>query len=696
MGRFTNFEDRFFGYILHHKKITMTAFLVFAVICLIMMLAVTVNYSLSDYLPKDSESKKALSIMEDEFDTPLPNANVLIKDISITEALEYKEKIEDVDGVSYVMWLDDAVDVKVPLSEADTQTVEMYYKDGNALMMVTIDAGVEVAVSDEIYDIIGPSNAISGDAIDSANAQRLTAKETGTAMLIAVPLITILLLVSTGSFAEPLFFFAAIGVAILMNLGTNLIWGDVSFLTQAIAPILQLAVSLDYAIFLLHSFNHHRSLKEDPEHAMLAALKDSFSTIAASAATTLFGFLALTFMEFGIGSDMGTGLVKGVLFSFLSVMIFFPCLVLQLYPIIDKTRHRDLMHKFKSLGKNILKVKIPIFILVIVIIAPAWLAQNNGDFKYGSANLGEGNRTGRDTEMVANEFGEAREVVIIVPNDDPGREKNLVEEIEKLDYVRNIMSYSATVGAEIPSGFLDSSDIEQFYSEDYSRIIVYTMTQGEGDVAFSLVQDIRDIVGEYYPSGAYVGGLTPTVYDMKEVVTSDNIMVNFIAIISIGLVIMLTFRSLTFPILLVMAIETSIWINLSVPYFTDTPISYIGYLIVSTVQLGATVDYAILMASNYKKKRRTMIKDEAIAFAVNDSFNSILISAAILSMAGFSLAMTSTNPMVSEMGMLLCRGTIMSFVMVIFFLPAAFSICDKIIGKTTYKADFLYEEGLSS
>lgn len=696
MGRLNNFEDRFFGYILHHKKITMTAFLIFAVICFILMLGVTVNYSLSDYLPKDSESKKALSIMEDEFDTPLPNASVMIKDISITEALEYKEKIAAVEGVSYVMWLDDAVDIKVPLNEADSQTVDMYYKDGNALMMVTIDSGVEVAVSDEIYEIIGPNNAVSGDAIDGANAQRLTAKETGTAMLIAVPLITILLLLSTGSFAEPLFFFAAIGVAILMNLGTNLIWGDVSFLTQAIAPILQLAVSLDYAIFLLHSFNHHRSQMDDAEKAMLLALKESFSTISASAATTLFGFLALTFMEFGIGSDMGTGLVKGVLFSFLSVMIFFPCLVLQLYPIIDKTRHRDLMHKFKSLGKNILKIKIPIFILILVIAVPAWLAQNNSDFMYGSANLGDGNRTGRDTKMVAKEFGEAREVVILIPNDDPGRESKMVEEIEQLDYIRNVMSYTATVGSQIPSEFLDSSDIEQFYSEDYSRIIAYTMTQGEGDIAFSVVENIRDTVEKYYDSDAYVGGITPTVYDMRDVVTTDNIMVNLIAIISIGLVIMLTFRSLTFPFILVLAIETSIWINLSVPYFADKPISYIGYLIVSTVQLGATVDYAILMASNYKKKRRTMTKNDAIAFAVNDSFNSILISAAILSMAGFSLAMTSTNPMVSEMGMLLCRGTIMSFIMVIFFLPAAFSICDKIIGKTTYKSGFLYEDRLNS
>lgn len=691
MGGFVSFEDRFYGFIIHHRKTVIGIFVAFSLVCLVLMLLVKVNYSLTDYLPLESESKQALEVMDDEFDTPMPNANVLIKDVSITEALEYKSKIENVDGVSYVMWLDDAADVKAPLSEADPQTVDMYYQNGNALMMITIDAGVEVEVSDEIYKIIGKENAISGQSIDSANAQRLTAKETGAAMMIAIPLIVILLVVSTGSFAEPFFFFAAIGLAILMNLGTNIIWGDVSFLTQAIAPILQLAVSLDYAIFLLHSFNNHRAQNEDVELAMMLALKESFSTVAASAATTLFGFLALTFMEFGIGSDMGTGLVKGVAFSFFSVMIFFPCLVLQFYVIIDKTRHKNWMHSFKKLGQNILKVRVPIFIIIVLIIVPVYLAQSNGDYQYGSANLGEGNRTGRDADMVAEEFGEATEVVILVPRGEPGKEKMLTEDIENMKYVRNVISYTEMVGSEIPGEFPDSGDLKQFYSDDYCRLIAYTTTQGEGDAAFSLIENIRNAVGNYYDNDTYVGGQTPTVLDMKNVVTKDNVMVNMIALISIGLVIMLTFRSLTFPILLVMTIETSIWISLSVPYFTDTSISYIGYLVVSTVQLGATVDYAILMASNYKSRRRIMPKNEAISSAVNDSFNSILISAGILSMAGLSLALSSSNPMVSEMGMLLCRGTILSFVMVIFFLPSAFSICDRIIEKTTYKAGFIKE-----
>lgn len=695
MAKFLNFEDKFYSSIVRHRKTTIVLFVAVAVVCLVLMMMVSVNYNLSDYLPSGAESKKALNIMSDEFDSPMPNANVMIKDIGLTEALEYKEKIEKIDGVSYVMWLDDAVDLKVPLSLADQETVDMYYNDGDALFMVTVDSGVEVRVIDELYELIGPDNAISGDAADGANAQRLTSKETATAMAIAVPLILILLLLSTSSFAEPFFFFAAIGIAICMNMGSNIIMGEVSFLTQAIAPILQLAVSLDYAIFLLHSFNARRMETDNQEQAMIMALKDSFPTVAASAATTMFGFLALSFMEFAIGADMGSGLVRGVIFSFFSVMILFPCLVLQFYKIIDKTSHRNIMHKFTSLGKNILKARIPIFLIVILLLVPAYLAQSSSEFQYSMGNLGEGSRVGRDSTMVSKSFGDAKEVVILVPRGDQGREKLLTDELENLDYVRNIIGYTNSVGAEIPGEFPDSRDLEQFYSEDYSRIIVYVNTAGEGDIAFSVVENIREVTAKYYDEDSYVGGRTPTVFDMKEIITKDNFLVNMIAIIAIGLVIMITFKSLTLPILLVLTIETSIWINLSIPYFTSTPLSYIGYLICSTVQLGATVDYAILLASKYTAKRRIMPKIEAIAFAVNDSFNSILISAGILSMAGFSLAMTSSNAMVQEMGELLARGTIMSFIMVIFFLPSALSICDKIIDKTTWRSSFKYDKEVS-
>lgn len=695
MGKFLNIEDKFYSSIIHHRKTTIIVFVAAAVVCLVLMMMVSVNYRLSDYLPAGTESKEALEIMDEEFDTPMPNANVLIKDVSLTEAQEYKKKIENVDGVSNVMWLDDAVDIRTPLSEANQETVDMYYQNGDALMMVTIDDGVEVDATDDIYEIIGPDNAVSGEAVDSANAQRLTAKETATAMGIAVPLILILLLLSTGSFAEPFFFFAVIGIAILMNMGSNIIMGEVSFLTQAIAPILQLAVSLDYAIFLLHSFNKHRQDTDDQERAMIMALKESFPTVAASAATTLFGFLALSFMKFGIGADMGSGLVRGIVFSFLAVMILFPCLVLQFYKIIDKTSHRNIMHKFTRLGRNILKVRIPIFLFIILLIVPAYLAQSSSEFEYSTGNLGEGSRVGRDADMITEDFGNSKEIVVLVPRGEPGAEKQLTEDLENLDYVRNVVSYSNMVGTEIPGEFPDSGDLEQFYSDDYARMIVYVNTKGEGDTAFSVVENVRDLVDRYYNEDAYVGGRTPTVYDIKDVVTSDNFLVNLIALVSIALVIMITFKSLILPILLVMTIETSIWINLSVPYFTDTSLSYIGYLICSTVQLGATVDYAILLASKYITNRKIMPKKEAIAYAVNDSFNSIVVSASILAMAGLSLSLTSTNLMVEEMGILLCRGTILSFTLVIFFLPSALSICDRIVGKTTWHSGFIYPERIS-
>ena len=296
-----------------------------------------------DYLPDNAPSTQAIHVMEEEFGSNVADTRVMMKDVSIQEALSFKASIDEIDGVSEVMWLDDVIDMKIPIEMADVDTVESYYKDKNALFTLSIEEGKEVEATDAIYDMIGEDNALSGDALNTAEAQKTTGKETINAALILVPIIVLILLVSTRSWAEPLFLLIAIGVSILINLGTNIFIGEISFVSQAVAPILQLAVSLDYAIFLLHSFDDHRKKMESPYEAMKQAIKRSFPAIAASAATTFFGFLALTFMKFEIGADLGVNLVKGILLSFLSVMIFLPALTIMFYHWIDKTRHKLLI-----------------------------------------------------------------------------------------------------------------------------------------------------------------------------------------------------------------------------------------------------------------------------------------------------------------------------------------------------------------
>jgi uncharacterized protein len=361
--------------IIKHKKAVVIAFVLFALISTVAQFFVSVNYNMVDYLPEDAQSTRAMEIMEKEFAADVPDTRVMVRDVSLQEALSLKEKLSAIDGVGEVIWLDDVVDLKTPLEMADAETVENYYKDGNALFSISVRSGDEVPITDAIYELIGEDGAIAGEAINTASSQKMAGTESMYAAILLVPIIIFILVVSTSSWVEPLFFLTAIGVSVLINLGTNLFIGEVSFVTQSVAPILQLAVSLDYAVFLLHSFSDYRKKTSDPEEAMKLAMKKSFPAITASAATTFFGFIALTFMKFEIGSDLGVNLVKGIVLSFISVMVFLPALTLLLYKWMDKTQHRSFVPSFTGIGSFAVKWKIPSLLLVFAILVPSFLAQ---------------------------------------------------------------------------------------------------------------------------------------------------------------------------------------------------------------------------------------------------------------------------------------------------------------------------------
>jgi len=665
-----------------------TIFLILAVISAIAQFTVKVNYNLVDYLPDHAPSTEAMDIMEEEFSTGLADTRVLMHDISIPEALEFKRQLIAIDGVTDVIWLDDAYDIKQPLEMADESLVETYYKDGNALFNFGIREGEEVAVTDEIYELIGEENAMAGEALNTAIQQKMTFSETLLAASILVPIIIIILILSTTSWMEPVFFLAAIGVSVLINLGTNVFLGEISFVTQAVAPILQLAVSLDYAIFLLHSFADYREEIPDVKEAMRQAIKRSFPAIIASASTTFFGFMALSFMNFEIGADLGINLVKGIALSFISVMVFLPALTVTFYKWIDKTKHRPFLPRFNKVGQNIIKLRIPVLIIVLLLIVPAFLAQSKTDFTYGFGDQPDNTRSGEDINTIDELFGKNSQLVALVPKGDVAREEQLVDDIEQLPHVTSVLGYVNAVGATIPDDYLDDSVTESFYSENYSRIIIQTNAELEGEVAFSILENVFQSLNKYYEADTHVLGESATLLDMKEVIEKDNTLVNILTVATIALVLVVTFRSISYPVILLLTIQSSVWINLSVPYFTESPLVYIGYLIISTVQLAATVDYAILLSEDYTLKRKTLPVKEAIVSTINEKTYSIAVSASILSSVGFILWFTSTNPIVAAIGLLLGRGALLAFLMVLFLLPGLLIVLDKVIEKTTWKANF--------
>ncbi len=641
-----------------------------------------------DYLPKNAPSTEAMDVMEEEFNEGVANTRVMVKDVSIQEALAFKKDIEAIDGVSELMWLDDVIDIKTPVEIADTDTVETYYKNDNALFTFNVEEGKEVEATDAIYEVIGKDNAMSGDALDTAFSQKATGQESFNAAAILIPIVILILLLSTKAWIEPVFLLIAIGVSVLINLGTNIFIGEISFISQAVAPILQLAVSLDYAIFLLHSFDDYRQKMEDKQEAMKLAIKRSFPAIAASASTTFFGFMALTFMEFEIGADLGLNLVKGILLSFLSVMIFLPALTLLFYHWIDKTHHRPFLPNKYNLGKYLLKLRVPMMLIILLLIVPAFLAQSKTNFIYGMGDLPDDTRAGEDGNQIEEVFGKFTPMVLLVPKGDLAREEGLVEELNKLSHVKSTVSYTGTVGTAIPPEYLTESVREQFFSENYSRIIVNTTTNTEGEEAFSLVEKVRTMTSKYYGDDYFATGESITLYDMKHIVEKDNTLVNILTVVTIALVLLVTFRSLSFPVVLLLTIQASVWVNLAVPYFTADPLVYIGYLIISIVQLAATVDYAILFAEDYTNRRKEMGAIAAIKQTIDEKIFSIAVPASILSSVGFILWLTSSDPIISSIGLLLGRGTLLAFGLVVLFLPALLIAFDRLIGKTTWKSNY--------
>ncbi|MFR6024861.1 MAG: efflux RND transporter permease subunit [Oscillospiraceae bacterium] len=673
--------------ITRHKKLVIAIFLVATVISAVLILGVSVNYDLTDYLPEDSESTIALDLMYEEFGSGVPNTRVMVRNLTLTGAVEMKEKVAQAPGVTGVMWLDDTQDMSTPIELMDSATVEQYWHDGTALYQVTIEEGRESEAVAALYEMLGSDVAISGNSANTASMQNLVVSEVVGAASILIPIIIIILLLTTTSWISPALFLLTIGVAVLINMGTNVVFGEISFVTQSVSPILQLAVSLDYAIFLLNSFGRHRQEVDISETAMRLAIKESFSSIAASAATTLFGFMALMFMRFGIGSDLGLNLMKGIVLSYVSVMVFLPALALASVKLLDKTSHRPIIHTGKRLGRALVKVRIPALILVLIAVIPCYLAQTRADFLYGNGTPDTRTDYGRDTVAINEEFGESNALVLLVPRGDPGAEAKMAEELAGIDHVTSVLSYAGTVGA-VPEGFLDESIVSQFYSDGYARIIMYTDTSEEGDEAFAVVEQVRATADKYY-SESWLCGQSANLYDMRDVVTADSTLVNWIAIGFIFLTLLVTFKSATLPFILLFVIEAAIWINLSVPYFADQPLVYIGYLVINTVQLGATIDYAILMTNGYTANRRTMGKREAVVATLNTNFESVLTSGVILTAAGLCLGFVSSLQVVAELGILLARGTVLSMAMVVLALPALLMLFDPLTARLTWKAGFI-------
>lgn len=670
-------------------KFVILLFVILAVAGAILKPLVSVDYDMNDYLPEDSKSTVSIDVMNEEFDGGIPNARVMVKNVSIPQALDYKEKIESVEGVSDVMWLDDSIDITTPLEIQDQSVVETYYKDNNALFSVTIDDDHILDAVSAIREIVGTDNAMEGSAVSTEVATNSTVSEIAKITVIAVIFVLLILILTTESWAEPIIILLGLGVAILINMGSNVIFGEISFVSNAAGAILQLAVSLDYTVFLLHRFEECRKTFDSPRDAMVDALCKSTSSILSSGLTTVIGFAALCLMRFRIGPDLGLVLAKGIAISLICVFVFTPNFILTVYKFIDKTYHRKFVPSFERFGKFVSKVMIPCACIFAVLIVPTYLASNSNSYYYGSSHIfNEKTKLGKDTKLIEDVFGKSDTYVLLVPNGDNQTQKELSETLKTIPEVKNIVSYVDTVGSEIPEQYLDTDTLSLLRSDNYSRMVISLDTDYEGSDTFSLVEKIRSTAEDFYSDQYYLAGNGVSTYDLMDTVTSDMVKVNLVAIAAVFIVLLLTLKSVSLPILLVLSIETAVWLNLSFPYFMDDTIFYIAYLIISSIQLGATVDYAILMTDRYLEYRRTMPKKQAVIQTVSSCVVSILTSGSVLTIVGFLLGYISTHGLLAQLGIFLGRGTLCSLGIVLFVLPGLLYIFDKVIQKTTKNIKF--------
>ncbi|HJJ27906.1 MAG TPA: MMPL family transporter [Methanocorpusculum sp.] len=679
-------------FVIDHRVPIIIIMFILAAVCGVLMTQVEVNYNMVDYLPEDSPSTIALHTMEDQYEGGVPNARVMVENITIPEALELKEKLKAIDGVTEVQWLDDSVSTDIPLEYLGTDVTENYYRDGTALFTLTIDEANGRETVKEIRAVVGDDAKMSGQMVSQAFSGDNMTKDLKKILFIAFPIILIILLFTTTSWFEPVLFLVVIGVAILINMGTNIIFGEISSTTKGIAALLQLAISIDYAIFLLHRFDEYIRQKMPAKEAMKMAMKKAALSIWTSGITAAIGFAGLCVMRFKIGPDIGFVMVKAIFVSLICVFTLLPAITICCHKMLVRTHHRSLMPTFKRFARLVRKYCVPFLIIMLIIFVPCVLAVFANDYIYMDMYNDPNTVIGQDEQAIKDKFGESTSLVLMVPVGSPEKEIAVQEEIEAMPIVKTLLSYSKSVGESIPPEYVPSDTLEKLVSAEYTRFVISIDAKMECSESFAAVEELRRIGDSYYPGAYHLVGEAANAYDMKDVVEDDDVLVNLIAVGGIFVVLMLIFRSLLIPAVLVFVIDAMIWINCSVPYFTGVSMFYIVRLIIFALQLAATVDYGILFASRYFEYRREMKRREALEMTISTSFVSILTSAVILFVCALLLALISSDALLASVGILVARGSVLAIISVMFVLPAMLMILDKPIQKLSLKMKFVPDD----
>lgn len=652
-------------------------------------LSTRINYDILSYLPSDIETMKGQDIMLDEFGKG-GFSLVMLDGMDDKDVEKVKEKIEKVDHVCDVLWYDTLADVSLPKEVLPDDIYDFFNTDNSTMMAVFFDEATSADGSleavKEIRSIAGEQCFVSGMSSVVEDIKDLTMQEAPMYVVIAVILTSIILALTMDSFLIPLFFMLSVGMAIIYNMGTNFIQGEISFITEALAAVLQLAVTIDYSIFLWHSYKEEKEKHPgDNKEAMAVAIGKTITSVVSSSITTVAGFLALCFMSYELGMDMGIVMAKGVVIGVICCITVLPSMILVFDKALEKTMHKDLVPSLEKPSKFIIKHHAAFIVLFIVVLIPAVYGQINTNVYYNLTDTlpKDLNSVIANTEL-DEEYNMATTHMLLVDADmEPKEVNSMLDEMGKVDGVSFSMSLDTLIGPSIPREIVPESVTKILKSDKWQLMLIGSEYKVASDEENAQIDELSKILKSYDKDGMLIGEAAATK-DLIDITDHDFKVVNIVSIAAIFIIILIALRSVSLPIILVAVIEFAITVNMGVPCFTNTTIPFIASVVIGTIQLGATVDYAILMTTRYKTERNAgKDKHEAVTIALTTSMKSIMVSALGFFASTFGVGVYSSVDMISQLCTLMSRGAIISMITVICILPSMLMLFDKVIINTT-------------
>lgn len=650
-----------------------------------------VNYDILTYLPKDIETMKGQDILLEEFGTGAFSFCV-VEGMEAKDISTMREEIAKVEHVKKVIWYDSLADISIPMELLPEDVYEFFNNDetGGTMLAVLYDTSMSADETmdaiEEIRDVVQGRCYLSGMSAVVTDTKNLSNKETPIYVLIAVALAVAVLSLTMDSAIVPLFFLLSIGMAIIYNLGTNFLQGEISYVTQALAAVLQLGVTMDYSIFLWHSYEENQErYPGDKKRAMAHAISNTITSVVGSSITTVAGFIALCFMSFTLGMDLGIVMAKGVVLGVICCVTVLPSMILVFDKAIEKTRHRTIIPDMGKLADKVVKHYKIFFILFFVVIVPVFYGYRNTDVYYDLAGtLPKSLESIIAKEKLDENFSMGATHMIIADSALTYKEANeMLDEVREVDGVKLALGFDSVVGPGIPREFIPEEIKEVMVNGDYQMMLVSSEYAIASDEVNAQCEEINRIIKKYDETAMLIGE-APCTKDLIEITDEDFKTVSIVSIGAIFLIIAIVFKSISLPIILVSVIEFAIFINMGIPYYTHTTLPFIASIVIGTIQLGATVDYAILMTTRYQKVRSSgQTKQESITQALQGSMQSVIVSALSFFAATFGVGLYSNIDMISALCSLMARGAVISMFVVILVLPAMFMVFDKIICRSS-------------